>query len=758
MEGEPELSPLLGDSLRNASFRAALQQNPWRVATLLSSALDGLEQFLARAGFDRAPWLAVGFATGIAVWFDLPNQWQWASFIAALLAITLTITAFTREDGRFPFLRQAIGGMALLAAAGCAVVWSKSALAGMPAISAPWVGTFAAKVVEREEQPADERVRLTLAMTEPGSDRGIMVRINVQLERDAIGAQEGAMVRVRARLVPPAPPMLPGSYNFARAAWFQGLAATGSALEPVEVIRPGKDSDNWLARLQRRISAHVQSRIEGSAGGIAAAFASGDRGGIAKADEDAMRNSGLTHLLSVSGLHVSAVIAIAYFLAMRLFGLWPWLVLRVRLPLLAAGSGATAAIAYTLLTGAQVPTVRSCIGALLILVALVIGREPLSFRLIGVAAFVVMLIWPEAVVGPGFQMSFASVIAIVALHSSAPMRAFLAPREEAWWQRGLRNVAMLLVTGAVIEAALMPIAVYHFHRSGVYGALANVVAIPMTEFLTMPMIGLGLALDSIGLGGPAWWLAGKSLNALLWMAHFFGSLPGAVTRFPAMGEGGFLLFVFGSLWLALWHGRARILGLVPIAFGTVWLFMLRAPDLLVAGDGVHVGITGLASNELVVLREIRSDFAKDSLTEMAGMDGDVRVLADMPGARCSAAFCAFDLQRGGRTWRLLMARGKQPVAVRDLAAACEISDIVIADRWLPPSCKPKLYRLDRQSLGRTGGLAIDLERGTITSVAESEGDHGWWHATIRRPFRRPEPATSETTPPTNAVADRQRYQ
>ncbi len=642
--------------------------------------------------------------------------------------------------------------MALLAAAGCAVVWTKSALVGMPAIKAPWVGTIAAKVIEREEQPADERVRLTLAMIEPGGDRPIRVRINVPLERDAIGAQEGAMIRVRARLVPPAPPMLPGSYNFARAAWFEGLAATGSALAPIEVLRPGRDSDNWLARLQRRISAHVQAQISGSAGGIAAAFASGDRGGIAKDDEDAMRNSGLTHLLSVSGLHVSAVIAIAYFLAMRLFGLWPWLVLRVRLPLLAAGTGALAAVAYTLLTGAQVPTVRSCVGALLILVALVIGREPLSFRLLGVAAFIVMLIWPEAVVGPSFQMSFASVIAIVALHSSAPMRTFMAPREQAWWRRGLRNVAMLLVTGAVIEAALMPIAVYHFHRSGIYGALANVVAIPMTEFLTMPLIGLGFVLDSVGLGGPAWWLAGKSLEALLWMAHFFGGLPGAITRFPAMGEGGFLLFVAGSLWLALWHGRVRLLGFVPVAIGTVWLFMLRAPDLLVAGDGVHVGITGLASNELVVLRQMRSDFARDSLTEMAGMEGEVRSLADMPGARCSAAFCAFDLQRGGRIWRLLMARGKQPVTVRDLAAACEISDIVIADRWLPPSCKPRLYKLDRQMLGRTGGLAIDLERGTITSVAESEGDHGWWHVAVRPPYRRQEPATAATNPPTGSEA------
>ena len=117
--------------------------------------------------------------------------------------------------------------------------------------------------------------------------------------------------------------------------------------------------------------------------------------------------------------------------SLLLLALWPWLVLRVRLPLVAAACGAAAGLAYTLLTGSEVPTVRSVVGALLVLVALALGREPLSLRMVAAAAIVVMLLWPEAVVGPSFQMSFAAVIAIVALHEAAPVRAFLAPREGA---------------------------------------------------------------------------------------------------------------------------------------------------------------------------------------------------------------------------------------------------------------------------------------------------------------------------------------
>ena len=120
--------------------------------------------------------------------------------------------------------------------------------------------------------------------------------------------------------MPPAPPMLPGAYNFARAAWFGGLAATGSAIGPVEIIRPAATATG-SATIQRALAAHVRSRVDGSAGAIAAAFASGDGGSISEADEFAMRDSGLTHLLSISGLHVSALIAAAYFAVLKLLAL-----------------------------------------------------------------------------------------------------------------------------------------------------------------------------------------------------------------------------------------------------------------------------------------------------------------------------------------------------------------------------------------------------------------------------------------------------
>lgn len=708
---------------------AALQQTPWRKRLDLSSGLEKIEHFLEQSRFDRFPWLVAGWAMGIASWFALPAAGMWIAVILGCLALALTGVAILGPDGRYPYVRQAAGLFPMVVAAGCAMVWAKSALVGTEPIARPVVAVLEGRVVDRIEQPAEHRTRLLLATREPGGERAIQVRLNLDMDEDRSAIAEGALVRLRARLVPPAAPMLPGGYDFARSAWFSGIAATGGVLGPVEVLAQG-DEGGLLTRLKRNLSQHVRDNLDGSPGTIAAALASGDRGGISKADEEAMRNAGLTHLLSISGLHVSAVIAAGYFLALRILGLFPWLALRVRLPILAAASGAGLGIAYTLLTGAEVPTIRSCIGAVLVMLALVLGREPLSMRMVAVAAFVVLLFWPEALMGPSFQMSFAAVIAIVALHGAAPLRALTAPGEQPWTIKLARSFAMLLLTGLVIELALMPIGLFHFHRAGVYGALANVIAIPLTTFVSMPLIALALLFDLFGLGGPFWWLAGQSLEALLALARFTSAMPGSTSTMPAFGAGIFALFLSGGLWLALWRGKVRLLGLVPAGIAAVLLVNLDPPDVLVSGDGRHVGITGL-SPELVVLRESRSEFTRENLTEIAGMAGQTVTLDSYPGARCNRDICLVQLRRGERDWSLLITRSKDLIGERQLAAACDRADIVIADRRLPRSCRPRWVKADRPFLDRNGGLAIDLSGGRITSVAQGQGEHGWWRPQVR---------------------------
>ncbi|MEM1195113.1 MAG: ComEC/Rec2 family competence protein [Pseudomonadota bacterium] len=702
------------------------------------SIADRADIFLAQGGFDRAPWLAVVFASGIFCWFFLKAPWQWASAMGACALIALAALAVWPRGGvadeTRAHLRSALIACALVFAAGIAVIWVRSHTVGAEPIERPVVERVQGYILERQDQPAENRIRLTMAVRDAASGLGRKIRVNVPVEQvervNALYAgsgeplSEGARVRMRVRLMPPASPMLPGAYDFARAAWFKGLAGTGSLLGDIEVVERAQGS-RPLARAQRSLSRHVRAQLDGSPGTIAAAFASGDRGSIAPEDADAMRDAGLTHLLAISGLHVSAVIAAAYFVALKLLALFPAIALRVRLPIMAAAFGALTGIGYTLLTGAQVPTVRACVAALLVLGAVAMGREALSLRMVAVAAIVVLLLWPESLVGPSFQMSFSAVLAIVALHTSPPVRAFLRPREEPWFKRTGRQIFMLFVTGLVIEIALMPIVLFHFHRAGVYGAMANVLAIPLVTFVSMPLIAVALVLDTIGLGAPVWWGVGASLDALLGLARFTSSQPGAVKLMPQMSALTISLFVAGGLWFALWNRRARVLGLIPVAGACALLFLTPIPDVLIGREGRHVGVT-LGDGRLLSLRDTRSRYVRDNLLELASVTAEPVPIADWPGARCSPEFCLMTLERGGREWTLLLARNSDFIEERALAAACERSDIVVAARYLPRSCRPRWLRADRRYLQEHGGLALNLDAQTITAVASGQGAHGWW--------------------------------
>jgi competence protein ComEC len=706
----------------------------WRSLPKLSSITGFVERFLAGAGFDRAPWLTVMFGLGIVSWFALKSPWQWSVAIGAGLMMALAAAALLQNGDadpakERPHLRAGLIALGLIYAMGVTTIWIRSEIVGASAIERPVVERVQGHVLEREDQPARDRVRLVMAVRDASTGSARKIRVNVPLDMIGNGMAEGAVLNMRVRLMPPAPPMLPGGYDFARAAWFKGYAATGSVIGDIEVVK-ASTSSSGLPAIQRFLSGHVRGELSGSPGSIAAAFASGDRGGISEADEEAMRDSGLTHLLSISGLHVSAVIAAGYLIAIRLLALFPPLVLRVRLPVLAAGIGALAGIGYTLLTGAEVPTVRSCVAALLVLIALAMGRDALSLRMIAVAAFFVMLFWPESLIGPSFQMSFAAVISIVALHNCGPVQAFLAPRDESWFAHVGRRAFMLLATGFVIEIALMPIVLFHFHRAGVYGALANVVAIPLVTFISMPMIAAALLFDLIGLDAPFWWVAGKSLELLIWIAHTTSAQPGAVNLMPQMSWLNFALFIAGSLWLALWKGRYRLLGFLPAATATVMLMATPIPDVLISNDGRNVGITMTDEHtderRLLSLRDSRSSYTRDNLLELASVKSEPTPIAEWEGAECSTEFCVLTIERGGRDWSLLMARNRDLVEERALAAACERADIVIADRWLPSSCNPRWLKADRNLLTKTGGLAITLSDERITTVASGQGEHGWW--------------------------------
>jgi competence protein ComEC len=681
------------------------------------SALHGeLERLLEAERAQLPPWVVVGFGTGIGAWFALDWQSEWLAFLC--IGAALSLIGFLLLEGR---VGRALGWFALAATIGCALVWERSAWVEQPRLHRPVVTEVAGRVRSVDHLAAKQTTRLLL---EP-SDRSLPPLVRVSIDDDKLpeGIAARAQVRMRARLAPPPPMALPGTYDFARDAWFKGIGAVGKTLGEVGVDVPAKP--RGLDKVRTRLREHISASLPGSSGGIAVALATGDQNSVSEDDAEAMRRSGLTHLLSVSGLHIAAVVAFAMLLSLKLLALSERLALRFNLVLVSAGVAAAAGIAYTLLTGAQVPTVRSCVAALLILLGIALGREAISIRLVAAGALIVLIFRPEAIAGASFQMSFAAVTAIVALHSTQWSRRLFQRRDEGLPARFVRAAAATVATGLAVELALIPMALFHFHRSGLYGVGANIIAIPLTTFVIMPLEAGALLLDALGWGKPMWLLCGAAIDGLLWLAHTVSSAKGAVAMLPSMPVWAFGLMIGGGIWLCLWNTRIRLFGIAPFMIGAVAAAMAPAPDLLITGDGRHLAVVSGDGTPLI-LRDRAGDYIKDLLAEASGFDGDVADLGSRPYSDCSKDACIAVIAKGGDEWHILATRSSYQIDWKTLTEACARADIALSDRRLPRGCTPRWLKLDRVALARTGGVAVYFGRQPrIETVADRVGVHPW---------------------------------
>jgi competence protein ComEC len=670
---------------------------------------------------DRLPLLVpVALGLGVTIWQMAGNG---AALMLAALCAGAVLLAASIGFARRTAIVLAAG--ATLVLSGYATIAFKSATFGAAPLEKPWIGQFNARIKVVEDVAARGIVRYVLD-TGQHAELPQRIRVNVDQAQHRAELQPGAIILVRARLMPPPGPALPRSYDFARTAWFAGIGATGRALGNPTLITPAPGVESFWSQSREGLARHISKAMEASVAPVGAALLIGSRGGIVEEDAEALRNAGMAHLLSVSGLHVTAVVGGAFLLFSRLLSLWPWFALRMTVPIAAAGAAAVIAICYTLLTGAEVPTIRACVASLLILLALILGREALSLRLLAAGACTVLMFWPESLAGPSFQLSFAAVGTIIILHETPFIQRLTQRREEAIAMRLLRNVASLLITGIAIELVLAPIGLFHFHKSGVYGAIANIAAIPLTTFLIMPMQIIGLLLDAIysGMGAPAWWVAGRGVAALLEMAHWVSGQPGAVAVLPAMPVWAFGMLIISFLGLAIFRIRWRLLLFVPLMVGAAALLSAPRPDILVTGDGKHVAIVD-EIGAIALLRPRAGDYAVSLLSENAATQAEPMAIDDLPYAECGDDSCIIRLQRGEQNWSVLATRSNYYMPAMELASACARVDIVISERWLPYSCKPRWLKADRNFLAQSGGLAIHLVEQRIETVSASNAGQPW---------------------------------
>lgn len=676
-------------------------------------------------------WVPVFFGLGVAIYFALPVEPRGITAMAPVAgAIALRLV------WRRGVAAAVVGGALVSLCLGLALAKIRTELVRAP-ILARQVGPVEVRgLVELVEPRPGKGQRITISVRALGSmDADVRPkRVRVRTPSALAGLKPGDAIRVRAILAPPAAPALPGGYDFARAAYFQGLGGVGYSMsKPVLDLEAEPAPVNlklWAAveRVRQQIGNRVVQALPGETGAIANALITGERGGISEATNAAFRDSGLFHILSISGLHM-VIMAGAAFYAIRLaLALSPWLALNFPIKKWAAFGAAMAAFGYLLISGAASATVRSWIMISIMFLAIILDRPAVAMRNVALAALAILVAMPESLHDVGFQMSFAAVTALVAAYEA--IRDRLRDREAGGGPGPMMRVLLffggIVLSTLIATIAVAPLAAYHFHKSQQFAIIANLVAIPICNILVMPAALASLVLIPFGLEALSLAIMGLGIEGMVWCARWVAAIPGSVGWIPAMAPAGFALMIGGGLWLTLWRARWRLLGVAPIAMGLAIAPMEPLPDLLVGGkDGTLVAIRG-ENRKLEALGMAGSHYELSRWLEHDGDSREPRAAATAAGYRCDPSGCTARVK--GR----LIAIPRHPAALAD---DCRRADVLLL-RWPRDAfCETQGLVIDYFDWRRTGAqsLYIDGARTLRRSVASERGNRPWSSVMAKEP-------------------------
>jgi competence protein ComEC len=656
-------------------------------------------------------WVPICMGAGIALWFALPwepGRWFYLGLVAAL--------------GLLMVLRRRLDDLwhPLIVAAGCAVLGMLACGLRVQMVEAPilefrYYGSIQGRIIEIDRSQTDA-LRLTLdrvVLDRVAPDRTpARVRVSVQDEAMVMTAPDpGQTVLMTGHLAAPQGPVEPAGFDFARMAYFDGLGAVGYTRNPVVLWAPPAAGEQWINRLRTYLSNSIMEAVPGDAGAFASGVMTGDRSGLSLEAVADLRDSSLAHLLAISGMNMAFLTAFVFALIRYGVALIPPLALRINAKKVAAVVAFGVALFYLGLSGANVATERAFIMVCVMLGAILFDRRALTLRSVALAGVVILLWQPESLLEPGFQMSFAATVALIA--------GFGVVDQQVLKERLPRlaiPVFMLVLSSVVAGFATAPYAAAHFNRFADYGLLANLLTVPVMGAVVMPAGAVAAILAPFGLAGPALWVMEQGAAWILFIAAWIAGLEGSVTPIIEPGPWVLPLITLGGAWLVIWQGRLRLWGAVPVLAALVIWTGASRPDAIVDVDGRVVGLMGPDGRALSAPRG--AGFAVKSWLEN---DGDLALQADAaarPGFDGDPAARAFRLGQ----WQGVVLTGRS--AADQLPAACANHDLVIlgAEADMPP---PGCLMLDQTSLADTGPVAIRVLPDGLRLTPTHSAERAW---------------------------------
>jgi competence protein ComEC len=668
---------------------------------------------LAQARGTLFVWVPVLMATGIGLWFSLPVEPLWWHY--AILLLGVLAGGMVYRSGP-ELLHPLVIGL-ICVALGMLAAGARAHLVMAPILGFRYYGPVEGRVVLIDRSQSDMlRVTLDMVVLSQVSPRRTPARVRLSLHgpQGFLDLQPGQTILTTAHLTAPEGPVEPGGFDFRRMAFFDRLGAVGYTRVPVLLLAPPAAGAQWINRLRAHIRAGVEAQVNGDAGAFAAALVTGDRAGISRVAQDNLRAANLAHLLAISGLHMALLTGFIF--ATLRYGLTfvPALALRVNSKKLAAGLALVAGAVYLALSGGNVATERAFVMVAVMLGAVLFDRRALSMRSVALAACALLLAQPETLMEPGFQMSFAATVALIAGYGGLRGRQGMVPK----WAMPVFTVVF---TSLLAGFATAPIAAVHFNRIAGYGLIANVLAVPVMGFAVMPAAVLAAVLAPLGLERPALWVMGQGTEWILTVAKTVAGWDGAVHAVVTPAPHILPVLALAALWVVLWRGPVRWLGMAPVilAFG-LW-FNTERPPVLISADGKLIGIVTAQGRALSA-----SKGAGFTALQWLENDGDQ---ADQAQAALRSGFVSVEKQRrfSYEGWKVTQLKGKGAEA--KLPAACAQNDLVIIAAKLTKPVPQGCMIFDETILRRTGSLAVWPRQDGWIKIIQTERQIRFWTGT-----------------------------
>jgi competence protein ComEC len=663
-------------------------------------------------------WSPVFLACGIGWYFLLQSEPGWQAYSVVLGTGAIAGLAARRWPGGW----AALGWAVALLAAGFGLAGLRSNSVSAPVLSWRYYGPVEGRIVALDRSASDA-VRVTLDRVVLRDVRPTRTpdRVRVSLHGPPATLAPGQRIMTTGHLSPPQGPVEPGGFDFRQYAWFQELGAVGYTRNPVLTVAQAENGVVGLRvfSLRMAISARIQQILPGDVGGFAAAVTTGDRSAMSQSALAALRASNLAHLLAISGLHMGLLAGFVFGLLRVILVVVPAVGLRIPVKKIAAIGALITAAGYLALSGGNVATERAFVMAAVVLCAVLVDRRALSLRAVAMAALIVLSLRPEALLGPGFQMSFAATTALVAVFGMLrDERINLGP---SW----LKPVLGVVISSAVAGAATAPVGAAHFNTLSQYGLIANLLSVPLMGILVIPAAVVAACLAPFGLESLPLQAMGLGLRWILGVAHWVAGMDGAQRHVVSPGPWILPVLALGMLWTILWQGRPRWIGVLP-ALMAFWLWSgAERPSVLIADTGGLVGV--LTEQGRALSKPKGSGFVAKVWLEN---DGD-SVLQDTAAQRwpdVDAKIRVFETALG----EIVHLNGKRAAAgFRD----CKAGQLVISSVELKLNGLCEVY--DPKRLRQTGSLA--LWDGQVVTARSVSGNRIW----NTQPARHRKPKTDQ---------------